>query len=163
MDETHVHYITRVIQLALAPAFLLTAVGSLLNVFANRLARIVDRYRAVQDGAPGESADALLDEIRTLERRASMVRWSITLGTGAALLVSLVIGFAFLGFILTVNFARLVAVLFVTAMGALTVALGFFLREVIVAIGSFEALLPSSARRRDRRREEPAKGTGRGD
>jgi len=146
MDEMHIHDITRVIQSALAPAFLLSAVGALLNVFANRLARIIDRSRVVQ-AAPQASPPAR-EEIGTLERRAALVRWAITLATSAALLVSLVIGFAFLGFILQVNFSRVVALLFVAAMGALTFALGFFLREVTVAIGSFEALLPSSVRPR---------------
>ena len=154
MDELHIHDITRVIQLALAPAFLLTAVGSLLNVFANRLARIVDRYRKVTEVSPGVGAQALSEEKGTLERRATMVRWSITLGTVAALFVSLVIGVAFLGFMLQANFARLVAALFVAAMCALTVALGFFLREVILAIAGVEARIP--ARRREaREREDP--------
>jgi len=150
MDESHVHDITRVIQLALAPAFLLTAVASLLNVFANRLARIVDRYRAVQrgPGAPGEEVRGTPgEEIRVLERRTHLVRWAITLGTVAALLIWLVIGIAFLGFILRVNFARAVAVAFVAAMGALTLALGLFLREVTVAVGSLEGLLPRALRR----------------
>ena len=56
MDESHVHDITRVIQLVLAPAFLLTAVASLLNVFANRLARVVDR--ATKPGVLSLGADA---------------------------------------------------------------------------------------------------------
>jgi len=149
MDETHVHDIARVIQLALAPAFLLTAVGSLLNVFANRLARIVDRYRAVSGRSPPAGAAEISAEIRVLERRATLVRWAITLATGAALFVSLVIGFAFLGFMLKVNFARVVATLFVAAMAALTVALGFFLREVTVAIGSFESRLEGRGPRED--------------
>jgi hypothetical protein len=148
MDESHVHDIARVIQLALAPAFLLTAIGSLLNVFANRLARIVDRSRALERGAPPEGDQEV--EAGVLKRRGHLVRWSITLGTGAALFVTLVIGIAFLGFLLRINFAFLVAGLFVAAMAALTFALGFFLREVTLAIGSFDQLLRVGRRpRRD--------------
>jgi hypothetical protein len=145
MDESHVHDIARVIQLALAPAFLLTAVGSLLNVFANRLARIVDRGRALRRTASapaGEAGPPSAEELLELERHGRLGRWAITLGTGAALLVSLVIGFAFLGFILRVNFARLVTILFVTAMAGLTLALGFFLAEVTLAIAGMERFLP---------------------
>jgi hypothetical protein len=90
MDEAHVHDIARVIQLALAPAFLLTAIGSLLNVFANRLVRIVDRSRLLRrtsGGPDGEPEGAEEDELVDLERRGRLVRWSLTLGTGAALLV----------------------------------------------------------------------------
>jgi hypothetical protein len=134
MDESHVHDIARVIQLALAPAFLLTAIGSLLNVFANRLARIVDRSRALERGAPPEGDQAI--EAGVLKRRGHLVRWSITLGTGAALFVTLVIGIAFLGFLLRINFAFLVA--------------GLFLREVTLAIGTFDQLLRVGRRpRRD--------------
>jgi hypothetical protein len=140
MQESHVHDIARVIQMALAPAFLLSAVGALLNVFANRLARIVDRTRVLEGRAePGTAGFA---ELEVLRRRGGLVRWAITMGTGAALLVSLVIGVAFLGFLLQANFAMPVAALFVAAMGALTLALGFFLREVVLAVGSLEAILP---------------------
>jgi hypothetical protein len=152
MEETHVRDIARVIQMALAPAFLLTGVASLLNVFATRLTRIVDRTRILEVRVePGGDAPA---ELEVLRRRGELVRWAITMGTGAALFVTLVIGVAFLGFLLTVNFAVVVAGLFVAAMAALTLALGFFLREVTLAVGTLEAWLPSAIRRARRRREE---------
>jgi hypothetical protein len=152
MEETHVRDIARVIQMALAPAFLLTGVASLLNVFATRLTRIVDRTRILEVRVePGGDAPA---ELEILRRRGELVRWAITMGTGAALFVTLVIGVAFLGFLLTVNFAVVVAGLFVAAMAALTLALGFFLREVTLAVGTLEAWLPSAIRRARRRREE---------
>ncbi len=140
MEESHVHDIARVIQMALAPAFLLSAVGALLNVFANRLARIVDRTRALED--PLCPVDGKSPELPVLKRRGELVRWAITMGTGAALLVALVIGVAFIGFLARMNFSLLVAGLFVAAMGALTLALTFFLREVVLAVGSLEAILP---------------------
>src|SRR5512136_1168672 len=140
MEESHVHDIARVIQMALAPAFLLSAVGALLNVFANRLARIVDRTRALEGRVDRDTGSQ--PELATLRRRGELVRWAITMGTGAALLVSLVIGVAFVGFLAKVNFAMIVAALFVAAMGALTLALGFFLREVVLAVGSLETILP---------------------
>ena len=140
MEESHVHDIARVIQMALAPAFLLSAVGALLNVFANRLARIVDRTRSLE--GPLCTTDATASELAVLKRRGELVRWAITMGTGAALLVSLVIGVAFIGFLARMNFSLLVAGLFVAAMGALTLALTFFLREVVLAVGSLDAILP---------------------
>jgi hypothetical protein len=151
MEESHVHDISRVIQIALAPAFLLTGVASLLNVFATRLARIVDRTRVLEVPVePGGNSPA---ELEILRRRGELVRWAITMGTGAALCVSLVIGGAFLGFLLQVNVSLVVAALFVGAMGLLTLALGFFLREVTLAVGSLEALLPSAIRLARRRRD----------
>ncbi len=150
MEESHVHDIARVIQVALAPAFLLTGVASLLNVFVNRLARIVDRTRVLEVRV--ESGGDVPRSSRSSAYRAELVRWAITMGTGAALFVSLVIGIAFLGFLLGMNFAMMVAGLFVAAMTALTFALGLFLREVTLAVGSLEAWLPNAIRRSRRHR-----------
>ncbi len=150
MEESHVHDIARVIQVALAPAFLLTGVASLLNVFVNRLARIVDRTRVLEVRV--ESGGDVPSELEVLRLRGELVRWAITMGTGAALFVSLVIGIAFLGFLLGMNFAMIVAGLFVAAMAALTFALGLFLREVTLAVGSLEAWLPNAIRRSRRHR-----------
>ncbi|HQR29867.1 MAG TPA: DUF2721 domain-containing protein [Anaeromyxobacteraceae bacterium] len=154
MPESHVQDITRVIQLALAPAFLLTAVASLLNVFTSRLARIVDRTRVLESRQDPDGE--VVEELVVLQSRGEIVRWSLTFATGAALLVSLVIGVAFLGFLLQANLSVLVAGLFVAAMACLTIALAFFLREVTLAVGSLEALLPSAIlRSRLRRRPAP--------
>ncbi len=152
MPESHVQDITRVIQLALAPAFLLTGVASLLNVLTARLARIVDRTRVLETRR--EPDEAVSSELEVLQRRGEIVRWSLTFATGAALAVSLVIGVAFLGFLLGVNLSLIVAGLFVAAMAALTIALGFFMREVTLAVGSLEALLPSAIIRTRRRRRD---------
>ncbi len=157
MPESHVQDITRVIQLALAPAFLLTGVASLLNVFTSRLARIVDRTRVLE--SRGDADGDVAEELVTLQARGEIVRWSLTFATGAALLVSLVIGVAFLGFLLQANLSVVVAALFVLAMASLTLALAFFLREVTLAVGSLEALLPSAILR-SRLRRRPASGDG---
>src|SRR5574341_300890 len=98
--ETHVQDITRVIQLAVAPVFLLTAMGSFLAVFANRLARIVDRSRALESRLADPAAperEALESELRVLEQRRGVVRLAIIFATAAALLVCLLIASAFLG------------------------------------------------------------------
>ena len=39
-----------VIQMAVAPAFLLTGIGAILTVMATRLSRIVDRFRVINEG-----------------------------------------------------------------------------------------------------------------
>ncbi len=158
MPETHVQDITRVIQLALAPAFLLSGVAATLNVLASRLARIVDRTRVLE--SRGDAVADLSSELEVLQRRGQIVRWALTFATFAALLITLVIGVAFLGFLLQVNIALVVAALFVGAMGSLTVALTFFLREVTLAVGSLEALLPAAVRRARARRDRDTPDDG---
>ena len=151
--ETHVQDITRVIQLAVAPVFLLTAVGSFLGVFANRLARIVDRSRALDSrlaALPPSEQGAVAAERRVLELRARVVRGAIILATTAGLFVCLLIASAFLGFIMRADFGLALAVLFIGAMAALTGALAFFLREVLLAIGALGfPFLPHFGRRRE--------------
>jgi hypothetical protein len=149
--------ISHVIQVAVAPVFLLMAVGSFLAVFSNRLARIVDRSRALDSrlaaASPSEQA-SMASERRVLELRARVVRGAIILATAAGLFVCLLIASAFLGFILRADFALAVALLFIAAMAALTGALAFFLREVLLAIGALGfSLLPRFGRRREP--EEP--------
>jgi hypothetical protein len=131
--------ISRVIQLAIAPVFLLTAIGSLLGVLTGRLSRVIDRARLLEDRLPDASAaDAvhLHDDIIRLGDRARLVSLSISLGVAAALLVCAIIALLFIGAEFAVAVERLVAVCFVMAMIALIGALLIFLREVLVATRS---------------------------
>ena len=83
MTEPHLFDITRVIQLAVAPVFLLTAVGTIINALTGRLARAVDRRRVVEARlVEVEEADErreLVDEIKLLGGRITLVLWSIAL------------------------------------------------------------------------------------
>ena len=137
MVEPHIVDITRVIQLAVAPVFLLTAVGTIINALINRLARAIDRRRAVEERlvgtAPGEERQDLLEEIKLLGARTTLVLWSIALAVLSALLVCLLIGTAFMGAFISVDLSRTVAVLFIGSVAALTLCLIFFMREVFLA------------------------------
>ncbi len=134
---SHLTDITRVIQLAVAPVFLLTAVGTILSVLSGRLARIVDRARVVIDRAKSaapEERRRLRDELAILVRRRHLANIAITFGVTAALLVCLVIAAAFVGFIVHVDFSIAIAVLFIGAMIGFMGALLLFLREILVAV-----------------------------
>ena len=54
--ETGVTAIAHVIQLSVAPVFLLSGIGAMLGVMASRLARIVDRARVLERAARASSA-----------------------------------------------------------------------------------------------------------
>ena len=134
-----VEAIAHVIQLAVAPVFLLTGIGALLNVLISRLGRIIDRGRKIEamfaDAAEDRRAgfDAELD---TLARRAKRVYWAITLCTLSALLVCSVIVTAFMGAFLATDVSFWVAWLFILALLALIGALVSFLREIVLATRS---------------------------
>lgn len=133
--------IGHVIQLAVAPVFLLSGIGIILTVLTNRLARAVDRARLLEEvarGSTGESLEERRRELRMMAWRARLMNRAITLCTCSALLVALVVVLLFLGAFLDFNAALPVAALFILAMLSLIAALLFFLREVILAIAALK-------------------------
>jgi hypothetical protein len=137
-DQT-IYDISHVIQLSVAPVFLLTSIGTILGVMSSRLARIVDRARTLLDRLETVSepkAAAIHGEMHTLDRRRHLVNLAITCGTLAALLVCVSIATVFLGAVLKASVAKAVASLFILAMGAFVAALVFFLREILLAVRS---------------------------
>jgi hypothetical protein len=145
IGDTHITDIARVIQLSVAPVFLLTAIGTILSVLSGRLARIVDRVRALIDRAsklPRAERGWIEGEVETLLRRRQLVNLAITSGTTAALLVCFLIASAFVGYLIGVDFSIFLAVLFIAAMGAFVSALVLFLREILIAVASLKFELP---------------------
>lgn len=128
--------VTHVIQLAIAPVFLLSSIGTILGVLSTRLGRIVDRTRVLLDrieNASDAKKERIDAELALLFLRRTLVNSAIASGTAAALLVCLLIALAFLGTLLDIRTGAFLATLFVLAMVALVGALVFFLREVLVA------------------------------
>lgn len=135
--ESHVADITRVIQLAVAPVFLLTAVATLISALNARLGRIVDRRRVVDERIqvrPDQGLAELQTERRLLLGRTRLIYFAILCAVLGALLVCLVVAGAFLGALLSVDLSRLIAVFFILAMLALIACLATFLREVFLAV-----------------------------
>lgn len=141
--ETHIPDITSVIQLAITPVFLLTAIGTLITALSNRLARAVDRRRVVRQhlAAAGEGTAELRAELAQIQRRANLIYLAILAAVAAALLVCLVVASAFIGALLGIELSIMVAVLFILAMGALIICLSLFLREIFLAV-TFGRLQP---------------------
>jgi len=131
--ESQLLDIAHVIQLAVAPVFLLSGVGITLTVLTNRMARIIDRARVLEDRLGDQSAlDPAADhhELQILATRAGLIQVAITLSTCSALLICLVIMILFLRSFLAVNLATLIGVLFIVSMLSFIGALINFLREI---------------------------------
>ncbi|HYT05217.1 MAG TPA: DUF2721 domain-containing protein [Gemmatimonadales bacterium] len=128
--------IARVVQLAVAPVFLLSGVGVTLTVLTNRLSRIVDRARSLEGrlpAVPQAERAGLQGELATLSRRAQLINRALTLSTTCALLVCFVIATLFVGAFLELDLSGVIALLFVVAMLAFIGALVSFLREIFLA------------------------------
>ncbi|HET7707950.1 MAG TPA: DUF2721 domain-containing protein [Sphingomicrobium sp.] len=127
--------VAQVIQLAVAPVFLLAGIGAFLNVTAGRLSRIVDRARTIEPellAARGAEHDRLLAEIRTLDRRMALVSQAIFLSVLAALLICAVVVLLFAAGLTGANFGTAIALLFIGAMIATGIGFAVFLFETRV-------------------------------
>ena len=129
-----------VIQLSVAPVFLLSGIGALLSVLSNRVGRIVDRCLQIEErnAHMGEYHTESLGEIDRLSRRVRLANWAISLCTTCALLICTMIVILFSGAFLNLDVSSSVALLFIAAMTTLIGGLLCFLREVHLAIASLK-------------------------
>lgn len=137
--------IAHVIQLAVAPVFLLAGISGFINAFASRLGRIFDRSRLLEEESDtaGPARRAVLEaELRILSRRARLAYFGIALATLSALLVCLLITIAFAGYFVGFESRALIGALFIAAMVSLIGGLCSFLREVFYAVRSLSIGAP---------------------
>ena len=129
----NINDISRAIELALTPVFLLTAIAGMLNVMTGRLSRIIDRGRTLTEHrlASGHPpTEEIVEELHHLERRRHFTSIAITSCTISALFVCLVIAVLFLEVLFRADWKFIVGLLFAGATMALVVGLMYFLREV---------------------------------
>ena len=129
--------IGKIIQLSIAPVFLLSGVGTHLIVLTNRLGRIIDRSRRLEENLAPDALphDVELDE---LYARSHLINRSITLACLCALLICLVIAALFVGDAMDIELAKLIASLFVLGIISLIGSFAYFLREIFVATRTLE-------------------------
>ncbi|MCC6356822.1 MAG: DUF2721 domain-containing protein [Verrucomicrobiae bacterium] len=142
------------LQTAIGPVILISGVGLLLLTMTNRLARVVDRSRALGRElreADGDNRHRLRGQLAILDRRGRLIRGAIALVLINALLASLLIVALFVGRWFAIEIAWLICVLFIGAMACLVVALVQFLRDVNLSLDALRLEL------RDLRADGPAK------
>lgn len=124
--------LARIIQLAVAPVFLLAGLGAFLNVCAGRLARIIDRVRTIEPrllASRGEEHHRLQAELHMLDRRIKVVNRAIFSTVLAALLISAVVILLFTAFLTGTRFGTAIALLFIGAMLSTGAGFAIFLHE----------------------------------
>lgn len=140
----NVSIVSHVIQLAVAPVFLLTGVAAILAVLTGRLSRVVDRFRVLLE-RHDQKQTQISNEMVSLSKRATWAHRSITLCTVSALLISIVIGSLFVSSEIRIDSSHFVSLLFILAMACLILGLMCFLREIYLSIHSFQ-LPPKSTK-----------------
>ncbi len=133
--------VTSMIQLSVAPVFLLAGVAGLLNVFTSRFVRIMDKLEALDNFVHQKELEdknykpssAVVGRRKNLVKRLQHTNSAIFFAGVTGLMVALVIISVFFSSLLSYHADILISVLFVSAMMFLTISLSLFLREIYLA------------------------------
>jgi len=138
-ETPSVNQLSQVISQAAAPAFLLGALAAFIAVLISRMNRIIDRT-IVLNGIPDDDTakSRLKADLPRLMRRARMVNRAILWAVVGSISVSLLVIVAFASAFFEIQHERGVAILFMISLGAFTISLIDFAREVRIALSEFD-------------------------
>lgn len=130
-----------ILQVAIGPVILISGVGLVLLSMTNRYGRVIDRARQLAEAARrGGAAEKprFAGQLRILERRAHLLRASITLATVSVLLAATLIITLFLGALRRWELGGEVAMLFIACLGSLIASLITFLRDLNLSLAALK-------------------------
>jgi hypothetical protein len=122
-----------VVQQSLAPAFLLGAIGAIMNVIMTRMIWIAGRIERLEESDAEARSERAVRELAWLGRRRRAAQRAISFATAAAVNISLVIGLVFVSAYITAQIGSLIAFLWVLTMLLLVTGLAHFLHETRLA------------------------------
>lgn len=131
VESIDVHNVSQAIRDAVAPVFLLTGIGSILNVLIGRLARAIDRARFINQMGL-QVPENFLVELDIVINRVRWLRRSIALATFAALCVCVSIVSLFVSVESGINMPHVVMWSFIFSMCSVIFSLGCFLVEIFL-------------------------------
>ncbi len=129
--------IAQTIQLSLAPVFMLAAIGQILNVLAGRLARVIDRARALEERVlanEGPERERYVWELKLLDERMSIINAALFLAVSSAVMACIVIALLFIANIAKFHIGTWIALVFIVAVSLLICCLSAFMWEVRVSL-----------------------------
>lgn len=131
--------VQQVVQLSLAPAFLLSGIGAIMNVIMSRMIWIAKRVETIEDKMEDHRTPKQTRELGWLMRRRRLMQGAIMFSTAAAVMISAVIMLLFISAYITAQIGTIIAGLWVLTMALLVTGLAFFLLETrLAAIGAVE-------------------------
>lgn len=131
--------VQQMVQLSLAPVFMLAAIGAFLNVMNLRLTWIVDRVHLLEKLKENEVSDPDIEELPALRRRRKYAHLAINMSTTAALFICAVVALLFVSAFVRPALGTYVALGWILAMALVFSALLTFLMETQLATKSTRA------------------------
>lgn len=129
--------VQQVVQLSLAPAFLLSGIGAVMNVIMSRMIWIAKRIETIEDKIEDERTLRQVREFGWLMQRRRLMQGAIMFSTAAAVMISAVIMLLFISAYITSQIGTVIAFMWVLTMALLVTGLAFFLLETrLAAIGA---------------------------
>ena len=125
--------VQEIVRLSLAPAFLLAAIGAVMNVMMARLIWVADRIERLETRMEDEQTAKERGELMRLRRRRRLAQRAVMFATAAALTISLVILLLFVSAFIQPQIGTLTAIAWIATMGFLIAALVLFFAETMVA------------------------------
>jgi small-conductance mechanosensitive channel len=138
-NEMVVTTISTLIQLSVAPVFLLAGVAGLLNVFTSRLTRSIDKLEQIdaqinkhheQNNACDKESEFLQKRRDFLIKRMKNINFAIFFATATGLMIAFVIISVFFSSLFDFNSELFISLSFIFAMFFLIISLILFLREI---------------------------------
>lgn len=125
--------VMQMLQFSLAPAFLLVAIGSIMNVMMARLTWVANRIERLESRFDDRPEEPCQDELEWLVRRRGIAQRAVMFSTAAAGLISVLIAALFVSAYITMQIGTFIAVLWIATMALLITGLAFFFRETLIA------------------------------
>lgn len=125
--------VQEIVRLSLAPAFLLAAIGAILNVMMSRMIWVADRIERLEARLEAGEAGGREGELRLLQRRRRLAQRAVMLSTAAALTICVTIALLFVSAFITPQIGTVTALAWIATMGLLISGLILFVAETLLA------------------------------
>ncbi|MEI8319962.1 MAG: DUF2721 domain-containing protein [Planctomycetia bacterium] len=134
-----------ILQMAIAPATLVSGVGLLLLCMSQRFATVVDRARSIALSASVPSGSGRADarrQLYVLSQRARFLRGCVGTAAGSVLLAVLLMVVLVMGSVAKVDVASAAVGLLIACLLTLLLSLGLFLLDVNLSLNALWIELP---------------------
>lgn len=125
-----------IVQLSLAPVFLLAAIGAIMNVMTTRLIWIATRIEKIERAFERGEAGRQIEELPVLKERRVYCQRAVMFSTASGLAICVVVALLFISAFIPPQIGTLTAVVWIATMALLMISLGLFLLETRLATGS---------------------------